>query len=49
MVLSIEDVIDAYGQLTPLLLRFSYSQGKMRGMVIDGTDALIVNYDILVV
>ncbi len=55
MVLSIENVIDAHGQLTPLLLReslvlrFSYSQGKMRSMVIGGTDALIVNCGILVV
>ena len=31
------------------VLRFSYSQGKMRSMVIDGTDALIVNCGILVV
>lgn len=47
MVLSAEDVIDAYGQLTLLLLRFSYSQGEMR--LFDGTDALIVNCGILVV
>lgn len=31
------------------VLRFSYNQGKMRGMVIDGTDVLIVNCGILVV